>query len=353
MKETYTLNALIVTGLHSRQTKLGYTPLASTYIQPLSAALPLLFLRHTHPASSRIKHQTQTITKKLTTMPDLTNHIQALPQELQDMICDRVVAIKPGQKIRIDKSYNAPWQLQVHPSDREKLAPIYFGESTFVTTFHWWPPHKTNRDIVNWAQLQTKAHREMIKHVEVEVKFGCDSDLPSDVEFFEKDARNRRFFGGVVRDMLKRSNVEFPNAEFSVTYGGSHDLWTDWAVWGYPSQSVGEASKLKSDNHIKLFHPSTNMSLDQRIQALAQELQDIIFGYTVAFEPGIVTINRKWKAPWQLQINRKSRAELSKAYYGHSTFRITTKAGFFLPHIDAMGQNDSGEAAQDDLESSC
>lgn len=65
-------------------------------------------------------------------------------------------------------------------------------------------------------------------------------------------------------------------------------------------------------------------TLDERIQALAQELQDIIFDYTVAIDTEVVTIDKDWKAPWQLQINRATRAKFSKVYYSHTRFNVNT-----------------------------
>ncbi|KXT12019.1 hypothetical protein AC579_4660 [Pseudocercospora musae] len=84
-------------------------------------------------------------------------------------------------------------------------------------------------------------------------------------------------------------------------------------------------------------------TLDERIQALAQELQDIIFDCTVAFEPGVVLVDKECKASWQLQINRATRAKLTKANYNQSTFRI----------IMARDDQITFKPASDDGEISC
>ncbi|KXT12020.1 hypothetical protein AC579_4661 [Pseudocercospora musae] len=132
-------------------------------------------------------------------MKDLSEHIQALPQELRDMILDH----------------------------RVNLAPIDFGTSTFIVTFHMWPPAMASRDIVEWAKLQTTAHREKIKHINIEVKFGRLSK-PSEVINFENNPRQRQWYLFTVKNILSKNNVELPNADFFVTFGGYHDLeWID------------------------------------------------------------------------------------------------------------------------------
>ncbi|EME78621.1 uncharacterized protein MYCFIDRAFT_78331 [Pseudocercospora fijiensis CIRAD86] len=71
-------------------------------------------------------------------------------------------------------------------------------------------------------------------------------------------------------------------------------------------------------NHI---HPTT---IDARIQALPQELQDMILKWTLAETmPGPETeINRFYQTPWQLQFNRTSRRDLARNYFASSKFRF-------------------------------
>ncbi|KXS99297.1 hypothetical protein AC578_6726 [Pseudocercospora eumusae] len=61
--------------------------------------------------------------------------------------------------------------------------------------------------------------------------------------------------------------------------------------------------------------PLQEKTLADRIQALAQELQDMIFDRTIAIEPTTVHITRAYKAPWQLHINRVTRNLVAENYY--------------------------------------
>lgn len=60
-------------------------------------------------------------------------------------------------------------------------------------------------------------------------------------------------------------------------------------------------------------------ALSRRIQALPQELQDIILDFVLSVPPnddGVVYISDAYKPPTGLQLNRKIRARFAKAYYG-------------------------------------
>ncbi|KAK4613918.1 hypothetical protein CLAFUW4_09470 [Fulvia fulva] len=62
------------------------------------------------------------------------------------------------------------------------------------------------------------------------------------------------------------------------------------------------------------------LSLEQRIQALPQELQDVILDFTVAVKsPNVITLTethgKKYKPPLCLQVNRKIRRESEQPYY--------------------------------------
>ncbi|KXS99760.1 hypothetical protein AC578_10428 [Pseudocercospora eumusae] len=66
------------------------------------------------------------------------------------------------------------------------------------------------------------------------------------------------------------------------------------------------------------------MSLEERIQRLAQELQDMVFEcymHTMASEQNI-DINTAYQPPKQLQINRATRQTAAKRYYSTNTFII-------------------------------
>ncbi|KAF7196596.1 hypothetical protein HII31_01966 [Pseudocercospora fuligena] len=73
-----------------------------------------------------------------------------------------------------------------------------------------------------------------------------------------------------------------------------------------------------------LDRTNATMSLEERIQRLAQELQDIIFDCYVLTVPSEQTIDitTTHQAPKQLQINSASRAIAAKHYYSTNTFVI-------------------------------
>lgn len=64
--------------------------------------------------------------------------------------------------------------------------------------------------------------------------------------------------------------------------------------------------------------------LSRRIQALPQELQDIILDYTISFQPAednIVRITSDYKPPLGLQVSWHTRAMFAKAYYSEFIFQ--------------------------------
>lgn len=65
----------------------------------------------------------------------------------------------------------------------------------------------------------------------------------------------------------------------------------------------------------------TTEELLEGLQTLPQELYDMIFDLTLAydFNAGPRILERKYKPPVQLQINRKIRAEFAEKYYGDRT----------------------------------
>lgn len=64
-------------------------------------------------------------------------------------------------------------------------------------------------------------------------------------------------------------------------------------------------------------------SLDDCIQALPQELQDEIFDYTIDIETdpdSAIELFGPWQIPWQMHIDRKSRALVAKRYFSENSF---------------------------------
>ncbi|KAK4494924.1 hypothetical protein PRZ48_014280 [Zasmidium cellare] len=67
---------------------------------------------------------------------------------------------------------------------------------------------------------------------------------------------------------------------------------------------------------------ASEVELEHRIQNLPQELQDGIFEYYLIIPAETVVINKTYKPPAHLQINRAMREKLAKEYYGHITFTL-------------------------------
>lgn len=62
---------------------------------------------------------------------ELENHIQALPQELQDMILDfTLIAAIEGVQAVVDDP--PPWQISVNSRTRKIVAPKFYGTASFV-----------------------------------------------------------------------------------------------------------------------------------------------------------------------------------------------------------------------------
>lgn len=96
--------------------------------------------------------------------PTLEDRIQALPQEMKDMILDFTVAVKPDQTVVIDREHKAPWQLQVNSATRKQYAPTYFRTSKFQSD----PLHFYIGTFAKWLQAQSSSHRAIITTIRYE-----------------------------------------------------------------------------------------------------------------------------------------------------------------------------------------
>ncbi|CZT24170.1 uncharacterized protein RCC_09887 [Ramularia collo-cygni] len=68
---------------------------------------------------------------------------------------------------------------------------------------------------------------------------------------------------------------------------------------------------------------ASNPTIEMRIQALAQELQDMIFHFAfIAPLEGLtnITISESYKTPVALQLDRNTRTSLAKKYYNNAVF---------------------------------
>lgn len=70
----------------------------------------------------------------------------------------------------------------------------------------------------------------------------------------------------------------------------------------------------------------TMNQLSQRIQGLPQELRDHVLFYTLLVEPNsVIIIDRDYRPPWQLSVNRASRRNIAPAYYHSSIFQLALR----------------------------
>lgn len=64
---------------------------------------------------------------------------------------------------------------------------------------------------------------------------------------------------------------------------------------------------------------TAEVELAQRVQALPQELQDLIYDFTFAAWPSATDFHQirfAWKPPSCLQVNRASRRKFAEVFYG-------------------------------------
>ncbi|EME78669.1 uncharacterized protein MYCFIDRAFT_209035 [Pseudocercospora fijiensis CIRAD86] len=77
--------------------------------------------------------------------------------------------------------------------------------------------------------------------------------------------------------------------------------------------------------HSQPMATSADTDLDERIQILPQELQDIIFDFTLSPNSDrVIAVTSNYRAPSQLQISRKSRDVAAARYYSSNAFTFTT-----------------------------
>ena len=74
-----------------------------------------------------------------------------------------------------------------------------------------------------------------------------------------------------------------------------------------------------------------------RIQALPQELQDVILDYALSLDDDediAVAIDDDYRFPWQIQINSRTRKKVTQAYYTRSTFLLPPLVLVARPSVD-------------------
>ncbi|GIZ41281.1 hypothetical protein CKM354_000459200 [Cercospora kikuchii] len=79
-------------------------------------------------------------------------------------------------------------------------------------------------------------------------------------------------------------------------------------------------------------------SIEDRIQALSQELQDLILDFTLS--SGVkchnVWIVGNYKPPWQLQVNKRTRRFLLNHYSSESLFTVVHNSGFWRSWLRSL-----------------
>lgn len=75
-------------------------------------------------------------------------------------------------------------------------------------------------------------------------------------------------------------------------------------------------------------------------------MQDEILELTLVLRPTTVAVNRKYRPPWQLQVNRATGKKVAENYYATSTFfvkdqddRVTRVLGFWLKSLTEEHHN--------------
>ncbi|KAF2216871.1 hypothetical protein CERZMDRAFT_80891 [Cercospora zeae-maydis SCOH1-5] len=75
---------------------------------------------------------------------------------------------------------------------------------------------------------------------------------------------------------------------------------------------------------VRAYNPPPEMTVEDRIQNLCQELQAMILDYTLFVEPSTVAITDAYRPPWQLSVNRRTRPIVAEHFYSTSTFSDNT-----------------------------
>lgn len=87
-------------------------------------------------------------------MNNLAQHVQALPQEINDMIFDFTLTGSLSKEYRIDRDYRPPSFLQLNHAIRRKFARMYYSDGSTFTV---------NRYIANfWLGSLSATHRRML-----------------------------------------------------------------------------------------------------------------------------------------------------------------------------------------------
>lgn len=87
-------------------------------------------------------------------------------------------------------------------------------------------------------------------------------------------------------------------------------------------------------------HFTPRLTVEERIKALPQELQDQILESTLIASlklQEVVTLNKSYFPPWQLSINRVTRKTIAEAYYGVAIFQVVIDASANVYWQDGLG----------------
>lgn len=135
-------------------------------------------------------------------IPYLSQRIQALPLELQVNIFDFTIAFDPvNRKVDMSQDYRAPWQLQINRATRKKQAPVYFGTRIFHFDSHF--------TVVRILKSMTAQHRGMI------------ATLRQDMDWPELDAspQSHSSIDLLMQGFLRQAYVSFEEAGVRIEYG--------------------------------------------------------------------------------------------------------------------------------------
>lgn len=77
---------------------------------------------------------------------------------------------------------------------------------------------------------------------------------------------------------------------------------------------------------------ANKLTTSERVQALPQDLQDLIYEHTISHEPTrTITITKDYRPPLQLQLHHKLRQDFATRYYSGANIRVTGFQSKIMP----------------------
>ncbi|KAK4614091.1 hypothetical protein CLAFUW4_09328 [Fulvia fulva] len=229
----------------------------------------------------------------------LQPRVQALPQELQDMVFEEVIRHDFNRilnKIIVKDDYKPPIALQLHRKLRASFANEYY-RTAVVTSLPW-------SRLKAFLRALPPHHRAMVNSVHMR---SPDSKTPV------WDRHNMLRETRALMRGSKRKDTCFRRSIGPGTY--------DWEM---TSNSAIMAPKDATE--------ANKLTTSERVQALPQDLQDLIYEHTISHEPTrTITITKDYRPPLQLQLHHKLRQDFATRYYSGANIRVTGFQSKIMP----------------------